>query len=297
MFVMAASLAFMPIMLRNPLTYPITAFFEHSFWYPLARLSYGAYLSAGIFMLFRMYNMERGLWACEIDSFFFFMAYLSFAFLFSLLITTLVEKPCHNLFDTFIMGTDREVYLRGPASASRYGKKGQRVHRRNGRSLDDDEESDAETLDKLDDGDEGICDDKSSRSFLTNMATSAYNKGRSDLVLDPEGAPKASSSAKKTSSVSFPKVKPSAAAAMSRQKPAPKKEAPAPPAQSSMKAPLLSSDRSKAPAPSTSGSLNRGGTQQTAKRAESEISEEKTTTNKSSSSPPADDGDGLYFLE
>lgn len=107
----AGGLGFAPIMLRNRFTYPITAFLEHSFWFPLARLSYGAYLSAGIFMLFRTFNMERGLWACEIDAFFMFMAYLSFAYLFSLVITVMVEKPCHNMFNTFILG-HTEVYNR-----------------------------------------------------------------------------------------------------------------------------------------------------------------------------------------
>lgn len=98
-FVIAGALAFCPIMLRNPFTIPITALLEHSFWFPLARLTYGAYLSAGVFMLYRSYNMERGLWACELDSFFLFMAYLSFAFLFSFLITVFVELPCQNLYN------------------------------------------------------------------------------------------------------------------------------------------------------------------------------------------------------
>ena len=113
LFVIAGALGFSPILLRNPFTYPLTAFLEHSFWYPLARLSYGAYLSHGIFMLFRTFNMERGMWACEIDAFFLFMAYLSFAYLFSFMITVVVEMPCHNMYLTFIMG----VNLRPEASA------------------------------------------------------------------------------------------------------------------------------------------------------------------------------------
>ena len=98
LFVIAGGLGFSPILLRNPFTYPLTAFLEHSFWYPLARLSYGAYLCHGIFMLFRTFNMERGMWACEIDAFFLFMAYLSFAYLFSFLITVLIEMPCQNIY-------------------------------------------------------------------------------------------------------------------------------------------------------------------------------------------------------
>lgn len=199
LFVSAISLAFAPILLRNPLTYPFTAMLEHSFWYPLARLSYGAYLSAGIFMLFRTYSMERGLWACEIDAFFLFMAYLSLSYLFSFVITIVVEKPSLNLIDTFIFGTDREVYLRGPASHLPSGKgKSVKSKRRGGsRSLSDESnESDAETLDKLEDGDEA--------KQPTHSA--AYSKSRSDLVLDPvEAAPSREKLVK--GSIGFPEAK------------------------------------------------------------------------------------------
>ena len=113
LFTIAVGLMITPILLRNPLTIPLTSFLENSFWYPLARLSYGAYLSAGIFMLYKNYNMERGLWANELDSFFLYMAYLSFAFLFSSLITVVIEMPCHNLYDTFILGKENVIYNRG----------------------------------------------------------------------------------------------------------------------------------------------------------------------------------------
>ena len=280
------------------MTYPITASLEHSFWYPLARLSYGAYLSAGIFMLYHMYDKERGLWASEMDSFFLFMAYLSFAYLFSFLITIMVEKPCHNLFDTFILGTDREVYLRGPSSslksvtASSSARPGTRsAPRRSKSGLDEDSESDAETLDKLDD--EGDDIGGGDGNFLTNMTNTAYNRsGRSEPVLDPEDGLRGKSS-KKQSSVSFPSTR---SAANTRQKPAPapSKQATAKPApqtsSTTLKAPLLSNERappaqSSQPARAT-GSVNRGG----ARRAEPEIVEEKKP------SAPADD-DGLYFLE
>ena len=74
-----------------------------SVWYPLARLTYGAYLSHGIFMLFRAYNTEKGVFACEFDAFLFFFAYLTFAFVFSLIITVLVEMPCLKLIESFIV--------------------------------------------------------------------------------------------------------------------------------------------------------------------------------------------------
>ena len=78
-------------------------FLQNTFWYPLARLSYGAYLSAAMFMLFRAYNSERGIWACEIDSFLYFLAYVTLSFLFSFFTTILVESPLLNIWREFVL--------------------------------------------------------------------------------------------------------------------------------------------------------------------------------------------------
>lgn len=168
LFVIAAALGFSPILLRNPFTYPITAFLEHSFWYPLARLSYGAYLSAGIFMLFRTLNMERGMWACELDAFFLFMAYLSFAYLFSFIITILVEMPCHSLFQTFILGTEIQYNRAGATTTSKAAasKASSSGGKRNSRRLSEESESDAETLDTVVDE----AEQSMASSFLSNAA-------------------------------------------------------------------------------------------------------------------------------
>lgn len=188
LFVIAGALGFSPILLRNPFTYPLTAFLEHQFWYPLARLSYGAYLSHGIFMLFRTFNMERGMWACEIDAFFLFMAYLSFAYLFSFMITIMVEMPCHNMYQTFIMG----VSLRPDAQTNfdhayqRQSSKGKRVTL----SSSEDDVSDAETLDTaIDDDSQGYAINNSSGS--SKKKTTAYahaRKGSSKFILDDADA-------------------------------------------------------------------------------------------------------------
>ena len=69
----------------------------------MARLSYGAYLSHCIFMLFRIYNVERGVWASEFDTFLFFFAYLTLAYSFSLIATVLFEIPCHKLCKEFLI--------------------------------------------------------------------------------------------------------------------------------------------------------------------------------------------------
>jgi len=95
----------MPFVLHNPSFQPMIDVLEHSFWYPFARLSYGAYLSHCVFMLFRAYNAERGTWACQLDAFLFFFAYLTFSYLFSFLVTVMIEIPCHNLYNEFYLKT------------------------------------------------------------------------------------------------------------------------------------------------------------------------------------------------
>jgi peptidoglycan/LPS O-acetylase OafA/YrhL len=53
-------------------------------------------------MLFREFNSERGTWASQFEAVLLFCAYLTFAFLFSLLITLTIETPCHRLYKEFI---------------------------------------------------------------------------------------------------------------------------------------------------------------------------------------------------
>jgi hypothetical protein len=55
-------------MLKTPVLRPITEMMASSMWFPLARLTYGAYLSHGIFMIFRSYNVEKGVFASEFDA-------------------------------------------------------------------------------------------------------------------------------------------------------------------------------------------------------------------------------------
>ena len=91
----------MPFILRPLLLRPLSDFLSSSFWYPFARLSYGAYLSHSMFMLFREYNAERGTWASQLDCVLFFCAYLVFAYTFSLFVTLLIETPCLRLYREF----------------------------------------------------------------------------------------------------------------------------------------------------------------------------------------------------
>lgn len=104
LFCCAIALAIMPFVLYNPLVVPISNLLAHSFWYPFARLSYGAYLSHCVFMIYRHFNAERGIWACEFDAFMYFLAYLTLSFIFSLLVTLFVEMPVLNCYKVFVLG-------------------------------------------------------------------------------------------------------------------------------------------------------------------------------------------------
>jgi hypothetical protein len=55
-------------------------------------------------MAFRVFNSERGIWACEIDAFLYFLAYLTLSFMFSFLVTVLIEMPVVNAYKIFVLG-------------------------------------------------------------------------------------------------------------------------------------------------------------------------------------------------
>ena len=65
---------------------------DNEFWVPFSRLSYGAFLVHGVFMLFREYNNERGQWGELFDATLFFLAYAFLSFLFSTLLVRLGER-------------------------------------------------------------------------------------------------------------------------------------------------------------------------------------------------------------
>jgi hypothetical protein len=103
MFCCAIAFAVMPLILRNSALVPISDLLASSFWYPFSRLSFGAYLCHGIFMLFRGFNTERGVWACEFDAFLFFLAYLAMSFIFALVLMLTVEAPFAMLYKVFVL--------------------------------------------------------------------------------------------------------------------------------------------------------------------------------------------------
>ena len=67
-------------------------------------------------MLYRGYNTEKGVWASESDAFLFFFAYLTFAFIFSLIMTLIIEIPCRRVYSEFILRLRGSIQDRVSAS-------------------------------------------------------------------------------------------------------------------------------------------------------------------------------------
>ncbi len=55
-------------------------------------------------MAFRVFNSERGIWACEIDAFVYFLAYVTLSFGFSFLVTIMIEMPIVSAYKIFVLG-------------------------------------------------------------------------------------------------------------------------------------------------------------------------------------------------
>ena len=101
LFITGFSMLCLPIIANSHPFRPLKDFLSHSFWTPFSRLSYGAFLSHGIFMQFREYNTERGQWGCAFDAILFFFAYWSLSFLISFLMSVTVESPIAALWYEF----------------------------------------------------------------------------------------------------------------------------------------------------------------------------------------------------
>lgn len=63
LYVIGLALMVMPLILGNKVLEPLTRFLSHRYWAPYARLTYGVFLCNSIFMEFRIFNLEQGIWA------------------------------------------------------------------------------------------------------------------------------------------------------------------------------------------------------------------------------------------
>jgi peptidoglycan/LPS O-acetylase OafA/YrhL len=102
-FAIGFSMNIFPVLIGAKACKPVVSLLSHEFWVPISRLTYGAYLSHGVFMVFRGYNSERGEWACSFDCFLFFFAFLTFSYVFAFLTGVLIEMPCLALVREFVV--------------------------------------------------------------------------------------------------------------------------------------------------------------------------------------------------
>ncbi len=102
-FITGFTMCTFPLILGSPMMRPLRNFLSHDFWIPFSRLSYGAFLSNEVFMVFRDFNTERGQWACSFDVVLFFCAYFTFSFFFAFIIGIFVEMPCLGVWYEFVL--------------------------------------------------------------------------------------------------------------------------------------------------------------------------------------------------
>jgi len=101
LFVFGFTLLILPLLAGNAFQRPLSKFLSHDFWVPFSRLTYGAFLSHGCFMLFREYNTERGQWGCAFDAILFFLAFLTFSYVFSFFTFIFIEQPIASMIKEF----------------------------------------------------------------------------------------------------------------------------------------------------------------------------------------------------
>ena len=101
-YIIGFSLISMPILIGNPITQPLHSLLSHRYWAPHARLIFGVYLSNDIFMQYRIFNLEDGIWAESWDTFLLFAAFLLGSFIFSFITYIFIEAPFANLLTEFL---------------------------------------------------------------------------------------------------------------------------------------------------------------------------------------------------
>jgi|APCry1669189733_1035249.scaffolds.fasta_scaffold87215_1 peptidoglycan/LPS O-acetylase OafA/YrhL len=74
---------------------------SHSYFVPYGRLTFGVFLSHSVFMQFKIFNLENGIWAQKMQINLDFFAYLAISFIFSFITYLLIESPFSNLLNDF----------------------------------------------------------------------------------------------------------------------------------------------------------------------------------------------------
>lgn len=106
----------MPYLLKNRMLSMVRGMLTHRYFVQYAKLTYGVFLCNSIFMQFRAFNLENGVWAQVFETNMAFMANLGFSFAFSLVTYLLIEAPFSNILNDFFrskiskLGANSEHY-------------------------------------------------------------------------------------------------------------------------------------------------------------------------------------------
>jgi hypothetical protein len=100
-YIIGTSLILLPIVIQNNSTKPLRKFLAHSYWVPQSRLCYGVFLCNSMFMQYRIYDMERGLWVQIFDTNLLYFAIFTYSICFSLITYLFVEGPMAKLISVF----------------------------------------------------------------------------------------------------------------------------------------------------------------------------------------------------
>merc|ERR1719446_1064683 len=92
----------MPLILNNQFFSPLQKLMAHSYWAPYARLTYGVFLCNSIFMEFRIFNLEQGIWADQFNTNLYFFSFITVSFCFSFITYLFVETPFANILNEFV---------------------------------------------------------------------------------------------------------------------------------------------------------------------------------------------------
>jgi peptidoglycan/LPS O-acetylase OafA/YrhL len=101
LYIFGFSLYVMPYILKNRMIGMIRSMLVHRHFVLYAKLTYGVFLSNTIFMQYRSFNLENGIWAQVFETNMSFVANLAFSFGFSLVTYLLVEAPFSNILNDF----------------------------------------------------------------------------------------------------------------------------------------------------------------------------------------------------
>ena len=102
-YILGTSFMLLPILISNPSTKPLKKFLAHSYWVPQARLCYGIFLCNSMFMQYRIYDLERGLWVQMFDTYLLYLAMFTYSILFSLITYLFIEGPFAKLISVFYL--------------------------------------------------------------------------------------------------------------------------------------------------------------------------------------------------